>query len=86
MKVPQRPTSQLRAALAGKWYRKLIRSSGRDERYEAQPSKNEWSHVGDAASYMCGTFGEHQRLLMGKDPENFNKVIQIPTVFDVFGR
>ncbi len=80
-----RSCTQLRAALAGKWYRKLIRSSGRDQRYEPRPSKNEWSHVGDACSYMCGTFGEHSRLTQGQDPQTFSKPVQIPTSFNVFG-
>lgn len=53
----------LRAALSGKWYRRKVRMAGQDQRFEEKPSKNEWSHVGDAVSYMCLTFGEHHNLI-----------------------
>ncbi len=50
----------LRAGLAGKWY--LKRVQGREDRYQTSPSKNEWSHVCDAAGYMLSGGGEHRVL------------------------
>lgn len=57
--------SHLRAGLAGKWYRRRVQVAGQ-ERYVAQPEKNEWSHVCDAASYMTLGGGEH--ALMTRAP------------------
>lgn len=78
----------LRAGLASKWYRKTIRTSGQDPRYEERPYKNQWSHVCDASSYMTSTFGEHQSLTQNSDHtgrQAFNQPVQMDTGFDVYG-
>ncbi|MDJ0950956.1 MAG: hypothetical protein QNJ94_18750 [Alphaproteobacteria bacterium] len=53
--------THLRAALSGKWYRRRVQTSGM-ERFTESPEKNEYSHIGDATSYMCMGGGEHAML------------------------
>lgn len=84
----------LRAALAGKWFRKTVQTiAGGNVRYQEKPYKNEWSHVGDACSYMTLTFGEYHNLV--RDPTTSRggfpvnaaggfMPVQMPTAFNPF--
>ena len=75
----------LRAGLSGKWYRKRVLTQA--ERYSEKPEKNEWSHVCDAASYMCLGGGEHTVLVRGQHASQTKpKNAQAQTNFDPFAR
>ncbi|NIA67590.1 hypothetical protein HBA54_03205 [Pelagibius litoralis] len=52
--------------LAGRWCRRKLKTSG--ENYADRPEKNEWSHPGDACSYVTSGGGEYRTLKHGAAP------------------
>lgn len=78
--------STLRAALAGKWKRRVMWSAAREPRIAERPEKNEWSHVGDAASYMTLGGGEHVALIRPPqgDRQYAQPVVHARTAFNPF--
>jgi hypothetical protein len=62
----------LRKGLSGGFSYKRVQIAGQ-ERYHDKPDKNRYSHVCEAAEYMCLVAGEGDQLIKPKSPENVDE-------------
>jgi hypothetical protein len=62
----------LRKGLSGGFSYKRVQVASQ-ERYHDKPDKNRYSHVCEAAEYMCLVAGEGDQLVKSKPPDNVDE-------------